>query len=69
MCVCVCVCMTEPLYHTAEINIVNQLYFNKNKWENFKKNTVGFSVRLVSDIVSVILNKCYPGSPMFKKLK
>ena len=33
VCVCVCVCITESLCYTAEINILNQLYFNKNCFE------------------------------------
>ena len=34
------ICITESLYYTAEINIVNQLYLNKHKkslMKSFKK--------------------------------
>ena len=31
MCVCVCVCITESLCYIEELDIVNQLYFNKIK--------------------------------------
>ena len=46
VCVCVCVyiyiyiyCLNESLCYTAEINIVNQLYFNKTikKEKDFQK--------------------------------
>ena len=30
-CVCVCVCITESLCSTAEVNVVNQLYFKEKQ--------------------------------------
>ena len=30
-----CICITESLCYTAEINIINQLYFNLKKIEEF----------------------------------